>query len=415
MISEFNTVYANDLDAQRERYAFLTENFMNFFSVEDKEGLEYFSAPGRSEIGGNHTDHQHGRVLAAAVNLDIIACAKKRDDSMIRLKSHEYTKFDEIDISVLEPKSMEREKSASLIRGIAARINDLGYNVGGFDCYTTSNVLKGSGLSSSAAFEVLVVTIINHFYNDDKIDPVTVAQIAQYAENVFFGKPSGLMDQTASSVGGFTAIDFNDPKKPVLEKIDFNPADFGHRLCIVDTKGSHADLTNEYAAVPLEMRAVAAFFDKDVLREVDEEAFYRAIPALRERVGDRAVLRAIHFFDENRRAKEEAEKLKENDFEAFRELVMESGRSSLMKLQNVFASSDPFNQGLTLALALTEKVLGKRGAYRVHGGGFAGTIQAYVPEDLLEKYKSEMESVFGEGACYVLDVRSAGGTKIILD
>ncbi len=415
MISEFNTVYANDLDAQRERYAFLTENFMNFFSVEDKEGLEYFSAPGRSEIGGNHTDHQHGRVLAAAVNLDIIACAKKRDDSMIRLKSHEYTKFDEIDISVLEPKSMEREKSASLIRGIAARINDLGYNVGGFDCYTTSNVLKGSGLSSSAAFEVLVVTIINHFYNDDKIDPVTVAQIAQYAENVFFGKPSGLMDQTASSVGGFTAIDFNDLKKPVLEKIDFNPADFGHRLCIVDTKGSHADLTNEYAAVPLEMRAVAAFFDKDVLREVDEEAFYRAIPALRERVGDRAVLRAIHFFDENRRAKEEAEKLKENDFEAFRELVMESGRSSLMKLQNVFASSDPFNQGLTLALALTEKVLGKRGAYRVHGGGFAGTIQAYVPEDLLEEYKSKMESVFGEGACYVLDVRSAGGTKIILD
>ncbi len=415
MISEFNTVYANDLDAQRERYAFLTENFMNFFSVEDKEGLEYFSAPGRSEIGGNHTDHQHGRVLAAAVNLDIIACAKKRDDSMIRLKSHEYTKFDEIDISVLEPKSMEREKSASLIRGIAARINDLGYNVGGFDCYTTSNVLKGSGLSSSAAFEVLVVTIINHFYNDDKIDPVTVAQIAQYAENVFFGKPSGLMDQTASSVGGFTAIDFNDPKKPVLAKIDFNPADFGHRLCIVDTKGSHADLTNEYAAVPLEMRAVAAFFDKDVLREVDEEAFYRTIPALRERVGDRAVLRAIHFFDENRRAKEEAEKLKENDFEAFRELVMESGRSSLMKLQNVFASSDPFNQGLTLALALTEKVLGKRGAYRVHGGGFAGTIQAYVPEDLLEEYKSKMESVFGKGACYVLDVRSAGGTKIILD
>ncbi len=333
---------------------------------------------------------------------------------MIRLKSHEYTKFDEIDISVLEPKSMEREKSASLIRGIAARVTELGYNVGGFDCYTTSNVLKGSGLSSSAAFEVLVVTIINHFYNDDKIDPVTVAQIAQYAENVFFGKPSGLMDQTASSVGGFTAIDFNDPQKPILEKIEFNLSDYGHKLCIVDTRGSHADLTNEYAAVPIEMKSVAEFFGKSVLREVDENEFYKSITALREKLGDRAVLRAVHFFDENRRAKDEAEKLKENDFDSFRALVKESGNSSLMKLQNVFASSDPSHQGLTLALALTERVLKDRGAYRVHGGGFAGTIQAYVPDDLLDEYKTMIESVFGEGTCYVLNIRTAGGTKITL-
>ncbi len=414
MISEFKSVYADNEEAQRERYAFLAENFKSYFSLESDEGIEYFSAPGRTEIGGNHTDHQHGRVLAAAVNLDIIAAAKKRDDSMIRLKSHEYTKFDEIDISVLEPKSMEREKSASLIRGIAARVTELGYNVGGFDCYTTSNVLKGSGLSSSAAFEVLVVTIINHFYNDDKIDPVTVAQIAQYAENVFFGKPSGLMDQTASSVGGFTAIDFNDPQKPVLEKIEFNLADYGHKLCIVDTRGSHADLTNEYAAVPIEMKSVAEFFGKSVLREVDENEFYKSIPALREKLGDRAVLRAVHFFDENRRAKDEAEKLKENDFDAFRALVKESGNSSLMKLQNVFASSDPSHQGLTLALALTERVLKDRGAYRVHGGGFAGTIQAYVPDDLLDEYKTMIESVFGEGTCYVLNIRTAGGTKITL-
>ncbi len=414
MISEFKSVYADNEEAQRERYAFLAENFKSYFSLESDEGIEYFSAPGRTEIGGNHTDHQHGRVLAAAVNLDIIAAAKKRDDSMIRLKSHEYTKFDEIDISVLEPKSMEREKSASLIRGIAARVTELGYNVGGFDCYTTSNVLKGSGLSSSAAFEVLVVTIINHFYNDDKIDPVTVAQIAQYAENVFFGKPSGLMDQTASSVGGFTAIDFNDPQKPILEKIEFNLSDYGHKLCIVDTRGSHADLTNEYAAVPIEMKSVAEFFGKSVLREVDENEFYKSITALREKLGDRAVLRAVHFFDENRRAKDEAEKLKENDFDSFRALVKESGNSSLMKLQNVFASSDPSHQGLTLALALTERVLKDRGAYRVHGGGFAGTIQAYVPDDLLDEYKTMIESVFGEGTCYVLNIRTAGGTKITL-
>ncbi len=414
MISEFRSVYADNEELQRERYASLTENFKSYFSLESDDGIEYFSAPGRTEIGGNHTDHQHGRVLAAAVNLDIIAAAKKRDDSMIRLKSHEYTKFDEIDISVLEPKSMEREKSASLIRGIAARITELGYKVGGFDCYTTSNVLKGSGLSSSAAFEVLVVTIINHFYNDDKIDPVTVAQIAQYAENVYFGKPSGLMDQTASSVGGFTAIDFNDPQKPVLEKIEFNLSDYGHKLCIVDTRGSHADLTNEYAAVPVEMKSVAEFFGKNVLREVDENEFYKNIPALREKLGDRAVLRAVHFFDENRRAKEEADKLKEKDFDAFRALVKESGNSSLMKLQNVFASSDPSHQGLTLALALTERLLKDRGAYRVHGGGFAGTIQAYVPDDLLDEYKTMIESVFGEGTCYVLNIRTAGGTKITL-
>lgn len=414
MISEFKSVYADNEELQRERYATLTENFKSYFSVEGDDGIEYFSAPGRTEIGGNHTDHQHGRVLAAAVNLDIIAAAKKRDDSMIRLKSHEYTKFDEIDISVLEPKSMEREKSASLIRGIAARVSELGYKVGGFDCYTTSNVLKGSGLSSSAAFEVLVVTVLNHFYNDDKIDPVTVAQIAQYAENVYFGKPSGLMDQTASSVGGFTAIDFNDPKKPVLEKIEFNLSDYGHKLCIVDTRGSHADLTNEYAAVPVEMKSVAEFFGKSVLREVDEIEFYKSIPALREKLGDRAVLRAIHFFDENRRAKEEADKLKEKDFDAFRALVKDSGNSSLMKLQNVFASSDPAHQGLTLALALTGRLLKDRGAYRVHGGGFAGTIQAYVPDDLLDEYKTMIESVFGEGTCYVLNIRTSGGTKITL-
>lgn len=412
MISHVEELYQGELAFQRKRYQEVAKGFAEFFKNTDP--VEYFSAPGRSEIGGNHTDHQHGRVVAAAVNLDIIAAAQKREDGVIVLKSAEYTKYDTIDLSDLEVSECERERSASLIRGICARCKALGYQIGGFNAYTVSSVLKGSGLSSSAAFEVLVVTILNHFYNEDRIDPVTVAQIAQYAENVYFGKPSGLLDQTASSVGGFTAIDFQDPKKPVLEKIEFDLRAYGHALCVVDTGGSHADLTNEYAAIPLEMKRVAEAFGKEVLREVDENAFYENIGALRKTAGDRAVLRAIHFFYDNRTAKEEAEALKNQDFDAFLNLVRESGRSSLMKLQNVFASSNPGEQGVTLALALTERILGGRGACRVHGGGFAGTIQAYVPEDLLPAYQAQMEAVFGKGSCYILSVRAAGGTKVVL-
>lgn len=412
MVSEFKSVYANDLTEQKARYEKLAEDFRSFFSTD--VDAEFFSAPGRTEVGGNHTDHQHGCVLAAAINLDIIAAAVKRDDNIIVLKSAEYENYDTVDISALDVVPEEKESSAALIRGVCARCRDLGYKIGGFNAYTISSVLKGSGLSSSAAFEVLIVTVLNHFYNDDAIDPVTVAQIAQYAENVYFGKPSGLLDQTACSVGGFSYIDFNDPSLPVMEKIDFDLSKYGYNLCIVDTKGSHADLTGEYAAIPTEMKKVAEFFGKEVLRDVDESEFRNNIAQLRKAAGDRAVLRAMHFFDDNRRAKEEADALKAQDFEHFKELVISSGRSSFMKLQNVFASSAPSEQGLTVALAITEDMLAGKGAYRVHGGGFAGTIQAYVPDELLDNYINAIDAVFGEGSCHVLSVRSAGGTKILM-
>ena len=411
MISKFSDLYGDD-QTQQQRYRQIADGFADFFQNQDP--VVYFSAPGRTEVGGNHTDHQRGRVVAAAVNLDIVAAAQMRSDGKIVLKSAEYSKYDQVDLTCLTVQEEEKERSASLIRGICARFQQLGYQIGGFNAYTMSSVLKGSGLSSSAAFEVLVATILNHFYNQDRISPVEIAQIAQYAENVYFGKPSGLLDQTASSVGGFIAIDFQDPKSPIIEKIDLDLEKFGYALCVVDTGGSHADLTGEYAAIPQEMRKVAAYFGKSELRDVDENAFYAQLAELRKSAGDRAVLRAMHFFDDNRNAQEEAQALKQGDMQTFLALVIRSGRSSLSKLQNVFASSNPSEQGLTLALALTEKILDGRGAYRVHGGGFAGTIQAYVPLDLLEEYRAKMEEVFGKGACYVLRVRSAGGTKVEL-
>lgn len=412
MVTRFEELYKDGLETQKARYEKLKASYSAFFK--DSGEVEYFSAPGRSEIGGNHTDHQRGRVVAAAVNLDIIAAARKRSDNTIVLKSEEYVKYDTIDITELSPVPEEKERSAAVIRGICARCRELGYQIGGFNAYTISSVLKGSGLSSSAAFEILVVTIISHFYNDGKIDPVTAAQIAQYAENVYFGKPSGLLDQSASSVGGFTAIDFKDPKKPQFEKISLELKDYGYNLCVVDTGGNHADLTCEYAAVPADMKKVAEYFGKEVLRDVDENEFMAEIHNLRSKLGDRPVLRAMHFFSDNKIAAEEAEALKSGDFDRFKRLVMESGRSSFMYLQNVFACSAPEEQGLTLALAVTERVLGGKGAYRVHGGGFAGTIQAYVPDELLEVYRSEIEKVFGAGSCYVLSVRGAGGTKVEL-
>ncbi|MFI3206127.1 MAG: galactokinase family protein [Clostridia bacterium] len=412
MITNFSELYKGDLESQQKRYADLKVNFKDFFGYD--EGIEFFSAPGRSEIGGNHTDHQRGCVLAASINLDIIAAAAKREDGKITLKSFEYKKYDIIDTADLSIKEEEKEKSSALIRGVCARCVELGYKVGGFDCYTITNVLKGSGLSSSAAFEVLVVTVINHLFNDDKINPVEVAQIAQYAENVYFGKPSGLLDQSASSVGGFTAIDFGDVKKPIFEKIDFDLNKYEHKLCVVDTGGNHADLTDEYAAIPIEMKKIAAHFGKEVLREVCEKDFYANLKTLREEFGDRAVLRAMHFYDDNQTAQDEADALKASDFELFKKYVVKSGHSSATKLQNVFCCKNVSEQGLTLALAIAEKILEGKGAYRVHGGGFAGTIQAYVPNDLLDEFKTEIEKVFGEGSCYILSVRPVGGTKVLV-
>lgn len=412
MICSFETLYPQDTELQRERYQALLEGFEKHFG--SNEGGEFFSAPGRTEVGGNHTDHNHGRVLAAAVNLDIAAYARKTDNNKAILKSSEYTKIDVVDLSELERKEEEDGVSAALLRGICARCRELGYTVGGFEAFTKSRVLKGSGLSSSAAFEVLVVTIISHLYNDGNIDPVTAAQIAQYAENVYFGKPSGLLDQMASSVGGFTFIDFKDPAKPVIQKVDFDITEAGYALCVVDTGGSHADLTGEYAAIPQEMKQVAAFFGKEVLRDVEKDQFYRRLGEVRKATSDRAVLRAMHFFDEDPLAEEERNALQQGDMESFQKMILASGASSFQRLQNVFASVSPLQQGLTLALALSQRVLEGKGAWRVHGGGFAGTIQAFVPLDLLEDYRRELESVFGEGACHVLSIRQAGGTKVLL-
>ena len=404
-------LYGAGWEQEKARYEEIRAGFETFFG--DSQGARFFSAPGRTEIGGNHTDHNHGRVLAAAINLDVVGMAKPNGLEVIRLKSVEYDRVDEVDITSLAPNQSDYG-SRSLIRGICARCKELGYEIGGFDCFTKTRVLKGSGLSSSAAFEILVVTVVSCLFNGGEIDPVTAAMIAQYAENVYFGKPCGLLDQMASSVGGVTAMDFHNPQKPVIEKRELDLAAYGYALCVVDTGGNHADLTDEYAAIPAEMKKAAAFFGKEFLRDVDEKEFYQNIKALRAAAGDRAVLRAMHFFDDDRLAAAEAKALEQGDFEGFLRMVRDSGRSSLMRLQNVFASSAPAEQGITLALAVAESLLQGRGACRVHGGGFAGTMQAYVPLDLLDAYREGMEKVFGEGACHVLSVRDVGGVEVEL-
>ena len=404
-------LYGAGWEQEKARYEEIRAGFETFFG--DSQGARFFSAPGRTEIGGNHTDHNHGRVLAAAINLDVVGMAKPNGLEVIWLKSVEYDRVDEVDITSLAPNQSDYG-SRSLIRGICARCKELGYEIGGFDCFTKTRVLKGSGLSSSAAFEILVVTVVSCLFNGGEIDPVTAAMIAQYAENVYFGKPCGLLDQMASSVGGVTAMDFHNPQKPVIEKRELDLAAYGYALCVVDTGGNHADLTDEYAAIPAEMKKAAAFFGKEFLRDVDEKEFYQNIKALRAAAGDRAVLRAMHFFDDDRLAAAEAKALEQGDFEGFLRMVRDSGRSSLMRLQNVFASSAPAEQGITLALAVAESLLQGRGACRVHGGGFAGTMQAYVPLDLLDAYREGMEKVFGEGACHVLSVRDVGGVEVEL-
>lgn len=373
--------------------------------------LVYISAPGRTEIGGNHTDHQHGCVLAGSVNLDIIAVAAKNDDNIIRIKSEGYP-VDEINLNELAPDKNEFGKSSALIRGIAARFKELGFEVRGFNAYTSSNVLKGSGLSSSAAFEVLAANIINALFCEEKVSAVEIAKIGQYSENIYFGKPCGLMDQMASSIGGAVFIDFKTTDNPRIKKIEFDLAKEGYALCIIDTGADHADLTDEYAAIPSEMRAAANFFGKDYLREVDKNKFLAEISKLREHIGDRAVLRAYHFFKENERAFKEAKALEEKDFQTFLELVKESGRSSYMYLQNVNVTGAKSGQAIGIVLALCEEYLQGKGAYRVHGGGFAGTVQAFVPLENLDDFKQNIEKSVGTGKCHILSIRSNGGTVL---
>lgn len=401
---------ASVLEKQRKRYMDAVEEFGKRFDT--ARDVRIYSAPGRTEIGGNHTDHNHGVVMAAAVDLDMIAVVAQNDSTQVQIYSKNFERTDGVDVSCLTPQENEKGSSPSLIRGIAARIVELGGKVGGFDAYTTSDVLRGSGLSSSAAFEVLVGEIFNAEFNDGRFSAVDNAKIGQYAENVFFDKPCGLMDQTACAVGSAITIDFKEPDAPVVDKITFDIAKHGFYLCITDTKGSHADLTDDYAAIRREMESVAEFLGKKVLRDVDEEVFFSKIAEIREKLGDRAVLRAIHFFADCKRARELYEAVADDRFDDFLRLIVEGGHSSFEYNQNAYSIKKPEEQGVALGVALSQRVLAGRGAWRLQGGGFAGTIQAFVPKDLLEQYRSTLEGVFGEGSCYVLNVRNYGAVQV---
>lgn len=394
---------------QKNRYRKALQTYMQYFTNKD---VSIYSAPGRTEVGGNHTDHQHGCVLAAAVNLDTLAIVAKRDDDIIHVVSEGFV-IKPVHIATLSMMESEIGTSEALIRGICERIKTLGFRIGGLDVYMNSDVLEGAGLSSSASFEVLMGTILSGEYNDSKISSIEIAKIGQYSENNYFGKPCGLMDQMACSVGGFIGIDFKDPKQPIVDKIEFDFATTAHTLCIVDTKGSHADLTPEYAAVPNEMGQIATYFGKHYLREVEEQEFYSSIKQLRNTYSDRSVLRAFHFFNEDERVIEEVRLLKKGDFTRFKEVVKASGDSSYKYLQNVYPSSFVDEQNLSIGLAMSDHILKNEGVSRVHGGGFAGTIQAFVPNNLLDTYKDQMEAIFGSGSCYVLKIRPFGGTKVI--
>ena len=397
--------------AQAGRYAGLLDRFSEAFPGASDAGL--FSAPGRTEVGGNHTDHNAGRVLAAAVDLDIIAAAAPAADGIIVIESEGYAPHT-VSLDDLDPRESERFTAAAITRGVCARLAATGRRIGGFRACVTSTVPKGSGLSSSAAFEVLVATILNTLYNGGGIPALELAQAAQAAENTWFGKPCGLMDQTASAVGGFVAIDFADPTRPVVRKIDVDFAASGYAAVIVDTGASHADLNEDYAGIAREMKDVARALGAAVLRERSRQDVVANLPRLREAAGDRAVLRALHFSDENERALRQAEALQQGRFEEFLRLVVESGRSSWMLCQNCYPPDAVREQGIPVALALSETLLGQRGAWRVHGGGFAGTILAFVPRDLLAGYLREMQAVFGEGSCRSLSIRQQGAGRIDL-
>lgn len=405
---DFALLYG-DTKKAAQRYSKAVDSFREIFGEAD--GLRLFSAPGRTEIGGNHTDHQHGCVLAGSVDLDVIAVVAANDDGVIRIKSEGYD-MDSVDITEFDKNEKEEGRAISLIRGVCNRFKEMGCEIGGFNAYTTSNVLKGSGLSSSAAFEVLIGTIVNGMFFNNKVDSVNVAKIGQFAEREYFGKPCGLLDQMASAQGGFTYADFNDPSNPVVEKISLDLSKFGYTLCVVDTGGNHANLTQDYADITIECRKVSNSLGVDFLRDADSDRFYREIASLRAECGDRAVLRAFHFFNENDRVLSQKEALLKGDFEEFLKLVNDSGNSSYDYLQNLYSTSAVNEQGLSLAIALTKRFLNGKGACRVHGGGFAGTIQCYIPDNMVADYKAMIESAFGEDSCCVLSIRPVGGYEI---
>lgn len=400
---------ASLVDYQKDRYANALDKFVELYG---DENVSIYSAAGRSEISGNHTDHQHGCVLAGSINLDAIGVVARQDD-VINVVSDSFN-IKPIYLNDLDKKDEEEGTSEGLIRGVVSKLKELGYNIGGFKAFITSDVLVGAGLSSSAAFETIIGTIIDGLYNDMSIDMVTIAKVGQYAENVYFGKPCGLMDQCACAVGGLISIDFNDTEHPVVNHVDVDFSKYDHSLCIVDTKGSHADLTDAYGAIPTEMKDVAHYFGKEFLREVDEKEFFDHLADVRAAVkNDREILRAIHFFKENARVPQIVEALNNDDFDLFKKLIKESGNSSYKFLQNVYADFDYKHQAVSAGLALSEIVLGDHGVSRVHGGGFAGTIQAFVENDFVPEYKKEIEKLFGEGSCHVLKVRKLGGCKVV--
>ena len=408
---DFLDIYVDSakVEYQKERYIGALQTYEELFG---KEEVSIFSAPGRSEIGGNHTDHQQGEVLVASVNVDVIAITHKTEENQVTIVSKGYPKVT-ISLDNLEKKKEEEGTTLSLIKGILQGMRESGYQIGGFRAYLTSEVLIGAGLSSSAAFETVVGTIISKMYNEGNVSPVEIAQIGQYAENVYFGKPCGLMDQLASSVGNLVHIDFQDGKNPQIEKVTCDFSKFGYSLCITDTKSSHEDCTPEYAAVPYEMKQVAAVFGKEVLRQVSQEDLLENIQKVRENEGDRALLRALHFVLENERVQKETKALMEEDFDEFLKNVKASGDSSFKYLQNVYIHQDITHQNVSVALCISEMILGEKGVSRVHGGGFAGTIQAFVKNEAVPAYQKYMNKIFGEGACQEYKIRKYGGIQVI--
>ena len=402
----FQDIYQDENEAKRQntRYAQAVEKFEELFG---ESQVEIYSAPGRSEVGGNHTDHQHGMVLATSINLDAIGVVSPAESSVIQVVSEGYDMV-EVDTDDLEEKYEEEGTTAALIRGVAAALAEKGYKIGGFRAYITSDVLIGAGLSSSAAFEIIMGTIFSGLFNNMEIDPVEIAKVGQYAENVYFGKPCGLMDQMASAVGGLIHIDFKDPQAPSVKKVPSDFQAYQYSLCIVDTKASHANLTDDYAKIPEEMKRVADFFKKKVLREVEEQEFFAQIPGLRSILGDRPVLRALHFFGEEKRVEQQVEALEKGEFQKFLELVKESGNSSFKYLQNIYINRDEQNQAMSIALGASESILQNHGVSRVHG-----TIQVFVENSYVEEYRKRIDQIFGRGSCHVLKVRQQGGIKVI--
>ncbi len=408
--SLFAELYTSEnVDFQKKRYINAVERFSELYP--ERDDIHIYSASGRTEITGNHTDHQHGCVIAGAVNLDTIGIASFHNENTVRIQSEGY---DEISVALNDLGIHENKNNSSeIVRGICAKFSGMGVKINGFDMYTTSDVLSGSGISSSASFETLVATAINCFYNNGQADAVEIAKIGQFAENVYFGKKSGLMDQLVCSVGGFVFIDFKDIENPYIEKVNADLSETGYKLIITDTKGSHSDLTDDYVTVRSEMESVAKYFGKNVLREVDEKIFWESIPDIRKKISDRSVLRAVHFFDDSRRAEEEKNALSENRFEDFIRLVNDSGNSSMNLLQNLYSCKNPCEQAIPLAIMAGKRILGGRGAVRVHGGGFAGTVQAFVPCELVNSYITEMNRIFGDNSCSVLTIRPVGSIEII--